>query len=47
MQDFLDESELQIKKIANFNIDAERELNRLSVYDFLFHLECYHENQPE
>lgn len=47
MQDFLDEQELQIKKIANFNIESEEQLNHLSVYEFLFHLECFHENQPE
>lgn len=38
MQEYLDDSEMQVKKIAKFDLDNEKELNRLSVYDFLFHL---------
>lgn len=38
MQEFLDDNEMQVKKIAKFDLDNEKELNRLSVYDFLFHL---------
>lgn len=47
MQDFLDEQELSIKKIANFDTGIEEKLNKLSVYEFLFHIECYTDNQPE
>lgn len=47
MQDFLDELEIQTKKLANFDIETEAKLNRLSVYEFLFHLETFYDNQPE
>lgn len=40
MQEFLDESEMQVKKIAKFELENEKELNRLSVYDFNFHLQA-------
>lgn len=40
MQDFLDETEMQVKKIAKFELDNEKELNKLSVYEFLFHLQA-------
>ncbi len=39
MQDFMDEQDMQIKKIAKFELDNEIQLNKLSVYDFLFHLQ--------
>lgn len=38
MQEYLDDAEMQIKKIAKFELDKEKELNRLSVYEFHFHL---------
>lgn len=40
MQDYLDETEMQVKKIAKFELESEKELNRLSVYDFHFHLQA-------
>lgn len=43
MQDFLDEQEIQVKKIAKFDLQEEERLKRLSVYDFLFHLQCLHD----
>lgn len=38
MQEYLDELEMQVKKIAKFDLESEKELNRLSVYEFHFHL---------
>lgn len=38
MQDYLDEAEMQVKKIAKFELENEKELYKLSVYDFHFHL---------
>lgn len=40
MQEFLDDAETQVKKIAKFDLENEKELNRLSVYDFNFHLQA-------
>lgn len=40
MQDYLDETEMQVKKIAKFEIEGEKELNRLNVYEFHFHLQA-------
>ena len=40
MQEYLDETEMQVKKIAKFDLDSEKKLNRLSVYEFLFHLQA-------
>jgi hypothetical protein len=37
-QEFLDQQEAQIKKLANFEIGKEQEFRRMRVYDFLFHL---------
>lgn len=38
MQEFLDQQEVQLKKLTNFDIGKEQEYKRMSVYDFLFHL---------
>jgi hypothetical protein len=38
MQEFLDQQEVKLKKLSNFEIAKEQEFKRLSVYDFLFHL---------
>lgn len=40
MQEFLDDADMQVKKIAKFDLENEKELNRLSVYDFNFHLQA-------
>lgn len=37
----------QLKKIANFELGKEVEFNRLSIYDFLFHLQALHDDQQE
>lgn len=34
----------QIKKIANFDLNAEDQLKRISVFDFLFHLQAMHDD---
>jgi hypothetical protein len=38
MQEFLDQQEIQIKKLANFELGKEQDFKRMSVYEFLFHL---------
>jgi hypothetical protein len=38
MQEFLDQQEVKLKRLSNFEIAKEQEFKRLSVYDFLFHL---------
>jgi len=38
MQEFLDQQEVKLKKLSNFDIGKEQEYKRLSVYDLLFHL---------
>lgn len=38
MQEFLDQQEVKLKKLSNFDIGKEQEYKRLSVYEFLFHL---------
>jgi len=43
MQEFLDEQEIQIKKLAKYDIAKEEEFKRLSVYEFLFHLSVIRE----
>jgi hypothetical protein len=43
MQEFLDEQEIQVKKIAKFVLNEEDRLKKLSVYEFLFHLQCLHD----
>jgi hypothetical protein len=43
MQEFLDEQEKQVKKMAKFDLDEEDRLKKLSVYEFLFHLQCLHD----
>lgn len=47
MQDFLDETEMQVKKIAKFDLENEKELNRLSVYEFNFHLQALLDEQEQ
>lgn len=47
LQDFLDELEIQTKKLSNFNLETEQKLNRIGVYEFFFHLETYQDNLPE
>lgn len=38
MQEFLDQQEVKLKKLSNFELGKEQEYKRLSVYEFLFHL---------
>lgn len=38
MQEFLDQQEVKLKKLSNFELGKEQEFRRLSVYEFLFHL---------
>jgi len=38
MQERFDDQEIQVKKMAKFDVAKEQELKRLSVYEFLFHL---------
>lgn len=38
MQDFADESRLQIKKLAKFDIEKEEQFKRMGVEEFMFHL---------
>lgn len=47
MQDALDESNRQIKILANFDITKEKDLRRLSVYDFMDHILAVHESNSE
>lgn len=41
------EQAIQLKKLANFDLKKEQDLNRLPVYDFLFHLQTLHDEQEE
>ncbi len=34
----MDEQEIQIKKLSNFEIGKEQEFKRMNVYDLLFHI---------
>ena len=43
MQERFDDQEIQIKKLAKFDVGKEEELKRLSVYEFLFHLSVIRE----
>jgi hypothetical protein len=43
MQEFLDEQEIQVKKLAKYDIAKEEEFKRLTTYDFLFHLSVIRE----
>lgn len=47
MQEFLDENEMHVKKIAKFDTAQEKQLNKLSVYEFLFHLVSVLDSQPD
>ncbi len=47
MQDFLDETEMQVKKIAKFDLENEKKLNCLSVYEFNFHLQALLDEQEQ
>lgn len=37
----------QIKKLANFDLVAEARLKRISVHDFMFHLQTMHDENSE
>jgi hypothetical protein len=39
--------EVQIKKLANFDLDEEDKLKRVSVFRFLFHLQAMHDENNE
>lgn len=41
------EQAVQIKKIANFDLEQENALIRLSVNDFLFNLQALHDYNSE
>lgn len=45
MQDFIDEKMEEVKLMADFDIEAERRLLELSVYDFYFHVFVKSENK--
>lgn len=47
MQDFMDESREQIKKLAKFDIQKEEQFKRMGVEDFMFHLLIISENNSE
>lgn len=38
MQEFLDQQEVKLKKLSNFDIGKEQDYKKMSVYAFLFHL---------
>lgn len=38
MQEFLDDQEIQVKKLAKFDVEKEENFKRLTVYEFLFHV---------
>lgn len=38
MQEFQDGQERQVKKLCNFELGKDYEFKKLSVYEFLFHL---------
>jgi len=42
MQEFHDGQERQLKKLCNFELGKDSEFKKLSVYDFLFHLNELH-----
>jgi hypothetical protein len=45
MQEFYDDQEIQIKKLAKFDIMKGEELKKLTVYEFMFHLSVIHEEE--
>lgn len=38
MQEFHDSQERQLKKLCNFELGKDSEFKKLSVYEFLFHI---------
>jgi hypothetical protein len=38
MQEFHDSQERQLKKLSNFELGKDNEFKKLSVYEFLFHI---------
>lgn len=44
MSDFRLEQVNQIKKIANFDLNAENKLKSISVFEFLLHLQAMHDD---
>lgn len=38
MQEYYDEQELQVKKLAKFDIEKEEAFKKLPVYEYLFHV---------
>lgn len=38
MQDYQDEQEIQVKKLAKFDVEREIFYRKMPVYDYLFHI---------
>lgn len=43
IQDFADQQTRQLKKLAKFDLNAEEQLRRISVYQFMDHLLAIHD----
>lgn len=44
MQEFYDEQNIQVKKLAKFDIEKEEAYKRMSCYEFIFHVWVLDEN---